>query len=256
MKITTILPVSRTQYLDRVLESLVKQTHKPNNLLVIFDGDDKDYAEVRNKIVSLKFEMVLCIRSRSNTLAFNIPDRRLHIVALHQHFKEIIDDTDWIFSIEDDGILPPDALERLVKVVENNDDVGMATGVELGRWGLPYVGAWRVDNVNDLKEITSIENHASETPFVEEIDASGLYCALIRAGKYKVHEFTARNGLGPDVNLGLFLRKEGYHNYIDWGIHVTHLNFMNGKEIEISPLDESKIVKMKLLHGNIWSLGH
>lgn len=250
MKITTILPVSRTKYLDRVLESLENQTYKPNNLLVIFDGEDKDFIEVRNKIVSLKYEMVLCVKSRSHTLAFNIPDRRLHIVALHKHFQEILDDTDWIFSIEDDGILPPNALQNLVNIVEKYDDVGFATGVELGRWGVPYVGAWRVDNVNDPRLLTSIEDEFG--PDVEEIDAAGLYCALIRAGKYKAHDFTTRNGLGPDVNLGLYLRKEGYHNYIDWTVPVTHLNLKDGKEIEIKPSDPTKVVRLKLLYGNIW----
>ncbi len=172
-------------------------------------------------------------------------------MEVHKHFQELVDDADWIFSIEDDGILPPDALSRLVKMVKQYEDVGMATGVELGRWGVPYVGAWKVDNVNDAREMSSAESHTSE-PFVEEIDACGLYCALIRAGKYKVHKFTAHNGLGADVNLGIFLRREGYHNYIDWGIPVTHLNTRGREEIEIPATSESRIVKLKLLHGNIW----
>lgn len=250
MKITAILPVSRTKYLDRVIESLENQTHKPNNLLVIFDGPQEEFVEVRNKILQLKYESVLCVKSRSNRLAFNIPDRRLRIVELHKHFQEVIGDSEWIFSIEDDGILPPDALEKLVKIVNKYDDVGMATGVEVGRWGVPYVGAWRADNVNDARYLESVVDTMG--PDVEEIDACGLYCALIRVGKYQEHEFTTRNGLGPDVNLGLYLRREGYHNYIDWRIPVIHLNFKDGKEIELHPYDETKVVKLKLLHGNIW----
>lgn len=252
MKITAILPVSRAHYLDRVIESLEKQTLKPNNLLVVFDGSDKEFIEVRNKILALKYESVLCVKSRSNRLAFNIPDRRLRIVEIHKHFQELLGDTDWVFSIEDDGILPEDALQRLVKVVKQNEDVGFVTGVELGRWGVPYVGAWLVDNANDPRNLTSMENQA-HNPYVEPTDAAGLYCALIRAGKYKTHEFTTRNGLGPDVNLGLYLKREGYNNFIDWGIPVTHLNTIKGgEEIEISPLGESKVVKLKLLQGNIW----
>lgn len=252
MKITAILPVSRTHYLDRVIESLEKQTLKPNNLLVIFDGEQKDFIEVRNKIVSLKYESVVCVKSRSNRLAFNIPDRRLRIVELHKHFQELLGETEWIFSIEDDGILPEDALERLVKVAKQNEDVGMVTGVELGRWGVPYVGAWIVDNPDRPAHLTSMENKAHD-PCVEPTDAAGLYCALIRAGKYKTHHFTCANGLGPDVNLGLYLRREGYNNFIDWGIPVTHLNTLKGgEEIEISPLGESKVVNLKLLQGNIW----
>lgn len=251
MNITTILPVSRIQYLDRVLESLLAQTYKPNNLIVVFDGPDSQFVEVRNKIVGLDYDTVRCVKSRHDRLAFAIPDRRLHIVDIHKQIQEIIEDTDWIFSIEDDGILPPDALHKLVKIVKQYEDVGMVTGVELGRWGVPYVGAWKVDNIHDSREMYSMENKCPDGG-VEEIDACGLYCALIRAGKYKQHAFTTQNGSGPDVNLGLYLRREGYHNYIDWSIPVIHLNYMNGQEIEISPLGESKLVKLKLLHGNIW----
>ena len=252
MKITAVLPISRTRYLDRVLDSLNSQTVKPQNLLVVFDGDNRDYIEVRNKIVSQKYEQVTCVKSRSNRLAFNIPDRRLHIVDIHEQFKEILgDESEWIFSIEDDGILPPNALESLMKIVESYDDVGMATGVELGRWGVPYVGAWKVDNPNDARLLRSLENKTPDGG-VEEIDACGLYCALIRADKYKSHTFTCANGLGPDVNLGLHLRRQGYKNYIDWGVPVLHLNERQGEEIEISPFGESKVVNLKLLTGNIW----
>lgn len=249
--ITTILPVSRTQYLDRVLNSLLAQTLKPNNLIVIYDGLPQEFVAVRNKVVGLNFDSVLCVQSKHTMLAFNIPDRRIRITAIHKHFQELIGDAEWIFSIEDDGVLPPDALERLVEVTTYAQDVGMVTGVELGRWGVPYVGAWKADNVADARELYSMENKTGGGT-IEEIDACGLYCALIRAGKYKAHDFTTSNGLGPDVNLGLYLRKEGYFNYIDWNVPVTHLGVLNGQEVEISPLGESKLVKLKLLHGNIW----
>lgn len=250
MKITAVLPISRTKYLDRVLESLINQTVKPNNLLVVYDGPPEDFVEVRNRIVELKFEQVLCVKSRNNRLAFNIPDRRLHIVEIHKHFQELIPESDWIFSIEDDGILPENALENLIKIVNKYEDVGMATGVEVGRWGVPYVGAWRVDNIHDTRYMESIVDAMG--PDVEEIDACGLYCALIRAGKYLEHEFTTRNGLGPDVNLGLYLRRQGYHNYVDWRLPVIHLNKYNGEEVELHPYDRTVVAKLKLLHGNIW----
>lgn len=252
MKITTILPVSRISYLDRVLESLQNQTHKPQNLIVIFDGREPDFLKVRNKVVQLDFENILCVQSINKMPAFSIHERRWHIVRIHNQARELIGDADWIFSIEDDGVLPPDALERLIKVVNEKEDVGMVTGVELGRWGVPYVGAWRVDDVFETKQITSLESHASETPFVEELDGCGLYCALIRADKYKEHTFDTRNGLGPDVNLGLFLRQQGLKNYIDWGIHLTHLTNQAGVEKEIHATDQSRVVSLTLLYGSTW----
>lgn len=252
MKITTILPISRISYLDRVLESLLNQTIKTQNLIVVFDGNQTDFLTVRNKVVELDFDNVLCVPSINNRPAFSIHERRWHIVNIHNQIRELIVDCDWIFSIEDDGILPPDALHRLLKVVRDKEDVGMVTGVELGRWGVPYVGAWRIDDVLYPKKLSSLESRASETPFVEEIDACGLYCALIRADSYKQHFFDTKNGLGPDVNLGVFLRQQGYKNYIDWGIHVTHLTNMMGEEKEIHATDQSRVVTLTLQYGSTW----
>lgn len=252
MKITTILPVSRIQYLDRVLDTLLAQTHKPQNLIVIFDGKETDFLKVRNKVVELDFENVLCVPSTNKVQAFSIHERRWHIVRIHNQARELIGDADWVFSIEDDGLLPPDALERLIKIVQEKPDVGMVTGVELGRWGVPYVGAWRADNVFEPKKLVSLESRTSETPFVEELDGCGLYCALIRADKYKEHTFDTRNGIGPDVNLGLYLRQKELKNYIDWGIHLTHLTNNAGVEKEIHATDESRVVSLTLSYGSTW----
>lgn len=251
MKITTILPVSRIQFLDRVLESLQNQTYKPDNLIVVFDGHDSEYIAVRNKIVELKGIDKVVVVSNSLALAHSIPDRRRHITDIHNQIREIMADCDWVFSIEDDGIFPPDALAKLVKNVETLEDVGMVSGVELGRWGMAYVGAWRVNDVFEPKVITSLENKTAEGG-IEELDGCGMYCALIRADSYKTHEFFTNNGLGPDVNLGFYLRRQGFKNYIDWSIHVTHMTVREGKEVEIPATGESRVISLTLLSGSTW----
>lgn len=251
MKITAILPVSRTQYLDRVIESLLNQTVVPRNLVVVFDGIDSEYLSVRNRIVQLEGINTVCVVSRNDSIAHSISERRMHIVNVHNQMREIIADCDWVFSIEDDGILPPDALEKLIKNTTKYDNVGMVTGVELGRWGIRYVGAWRVDNVFEPKNVKSLENKATEGG-VEELDGSGLYCALIRADCYKSHEFFTNNGLGPDVNMGLYVRQQGFNNYIDWSIHVTHLTSKNGQEVEIPATEKASSISLLLLSGSTW----
>ncbi len=254
MLITAILPVSRVEYLDRVLEALMNQTRLPDSLLVIYDGDDKDFIEVRNKVVGLELKHVLCAKSNNARPAFAIVDRRVHIVNIHNQIRELIEDVDWVFSFEDDGIIPPDAISKLLQTAKK-ENVGMVTGVELGRWGVPYVGAWTADDIHDPKLMQSLRSRAEQPVIVEEVDACGLYCALIRTDKYKEHEFYTRNGLGPDVNLGLFLRQQGLQNYIDWSVHVTHLTSKQGIEIEIPATDRSHVVKLKLLNESTWKAG-
>lgn len=249
MKITTILPVSRIKYLDRVLESLLKQTYKIENLIVVFDGPEGEFLQVRNKIKELDIENTLCVPSVDGRQAHTIAERRWHIVRIHNQIRDLIGECDWVFSIEDDGILPRNALERLVEAIDN--DVGMVTGVELGRWGIPYVGAWKVDDIENPAVVTSMESKVGQD-LVETIDGCGLYCALIRADEYKKHMFDTRNGLGPDVNLGLFLRKQGYHNYIDWMIPVTHLTTRYNREIEIPADSQSRVITLRLSNNGVW----
>jgi glycosyltransferase involved in cell wall biosynthesis len=254
MKITTILPVSRIKYLDRIIDCLMSQTVEIENLIVVFDGSDEEFIEVRNKIQELYIENRICVKSINRRKADTIAERRWHIVNIHNQIRALIGEADWVFSVEDDGILPDNALEELIKSAEAHEDVGMITGVELGRWGLPYVGAWRVDDIQNPKKITSLENRLTDDSGiqVEPIDGCGLYCALIRAEFYKEHTFDTRNGLGPDVNLGLYLRQQGLQNYINWNIPVTHLTERNGQEIEIPADSESKVVNMGLLSSNTW----
>lgn len=251
MKITTILPVSRIKYLDRVLESLLKQTLKTKNLIVVFDGPEHEFVQVRNKIAELKIENTICVSSVDKQPAFTIAERRWHIVRIHNQIRELVGDADWVFSIEDDGILPDNALKDLVAVAKSHKDTGMVTGVELGRWGLPYVGAWHVDDINEPQVITSLDNKAGED-LTEEIDGCGLYCALIRADLYKEHMFDTSNGLGPDVNLGLFLRQKGFTNYVRWSVPVTHLGVQFNLEVEIPATSRSTVISLRRSKGDTW----
>lgn len=251
MTITTILPVSRIEYLDRVLASLKAQTKQTDALIVVYDGPDEHYVDARNKVVT-QFANTFFVGSTNDGLAYAITDRRKNISNIHNQIRQVIDYTGWVFSIEDDGILPPDALERLLATAASHEDVGLVTGVELGRWGVPYVGAWIVDDAFDPTLVLSVENRTGED-LVEPIDACGLYCALIRGDLYERHTFGSENGLGPDVNLCLFIKQNGYNNYIDWKIPVTHLTNRNGLEMEIPATDNSMRVALRLQGNNIWA---
>lgn len=258
MNITTILPVSRIEYLDRVLESLLNQSYKPRTaLLVVVDGSTDLFVRVRNKIASSPLKNVLCVQSNNRgEVATTIPQRRQRIANIHNQMRGLIDiDVDYVFSIEDDGILPENALSWLVNDVHNYPAAGLITGVELGRWGTPYVGAWKVDNVMNVKKITSLESKVGSSE-VDELDACGLYCALIRADLYKQHQFNSKNGLGPDINMGLEFRQLGFKNYVDWHVPVTHLTNKNGQTLEIPADSKSYVINLTHLRNtNSWHAG-
>lgn len=243
MKIITILPVSRLDYIDRVLDSLRAQTVEIENLLIILEGVEMD------RVSHKGFKNVSYIASPNRYIPRTTHERRENIANIHNVTRVSLGDNyDWVFSVEDDGILPPNALEKMISHVD--DDVGMITGVELGRWGLPYVGAWRVDDVNTTTEISSLQSRANEGG-IDEVDGCGLYCALIREEVYTNHEFNSKNKLGPDVNLGLYARQKGFKNLIDWSVHVTHLGEKDGIKFELEATSPSKMVHMKR-KGNNW----
>jgi glycosyltransferase involved in cell wall biosynthesis len=256
MKIVTILPVSRIEYFDRVIESLLNQSYKPRtSLVVVVDGSNELYIQIHNKLAHNPLNNVLCVRSRNwGEAATTIPQRRYRIATIHNQIRELLpDDTDYVFSIEDDGILPVNALSWLVNDVQNYSSPGLVTGVELGRWKVPYVGAWQADDIMRVKNLRSMESKVGSNK-VEEIDACGLYCALIRADLYKQHEFTSFNGLGPDINMSLEFRQLGFKNYIDWFVPVTHLTQRDGRNIEIPANSQSTVVDMfQLGNSRTWA---
>lgn len=257
MKILTILPVSRIKYLDYVLQSLVNQSYEERTaLLVVVDGSNDLYVQVHNKVASLPFQDVLCVQSNNyGDAATAIPQRRQRIANIHNQIRGLIgDDIDWIFSIEDDGILPVNALSWLVNDVQSYPNAGLVTGVEIGRWGVPYVGAWKVNDVNKVTEITSMDSKVG-TSEVEEIDACGLYCALIQADLYKNHQFTSKNGLGPDINMAIEFRQLGWKNYIDWFVPVTHLTEKGGETVQIPATNKALKIKLTPLDKYTWHAG-
>lgn len=258
MNIVTILPVSRIEYFDRVIQSLLNQSYKERtSLLVVVDGSNELFVQVHNKLAHIPLDFVLCVKSTNyGDATTSIPQRRARISAIHNQIRELLpEDCDYVFSIEDDGILPMNALSWLVNDVQSYPAAGLITGVELGRWGVPYVGAWTVDNVMDVKKITSMESKVG-TSKVEEVDACGLYCALIRADLYKQHDFGSGNGLGPDINMALEFRQLGFKNYIDWFIPITHLTYYEGKHIEIPADSESVVINLTPMgNSQSWHAG-
>lgn len=249
--VTIVLTVSRDNYLTKVLSALelLKCNHNETNLLVIVDGNDELYVKTRNLANDLKFAQRLIVKTElpGAPSKLNIIERRKRIAAHHNQAKGLIpEDTDYVFSVEDDTTFEPNALQQLIQVAISHRAFAMAEGVEMGRWGVPYVGAWKADDIYEPTSLVSVENKYSyDIPLTSEnIDAGGLYCALIRADLYKLHNFTSENGLGPDVNFGLELRQLGFENFIVWSVPCTHHYEHMGVPKTITPDVDGRVVQL------------
>lgn len=222
MNTTILLPVSRKEFLPEVFQSLedLKCDIAHTALLCIVNGEADLFVEARNYCESSKFAERLCIqlKPKNKLRKYDIGGRRKRIAAVHNLAKTHIN-TEYVFGVEDDTIVPPEALERLGE--QYVDDIGVIEGVEMGRWGVPYIGAWRADDIEDPQTITSIPKESGTV----EVDGCGFYCFLTKSAYYKGHDFKVfSGGLGPDIDYSIDLRRRGYRNLADFSVECIHLN--------------------------------
>lgn len=251
-RVTIVMPVSRADTLPLVFTSLETLECDPysTNLLVIVDGSNELYVDARNRVAESRFNNALCVQSKQpHVPALTFTTRRLRIAALHNELKELVSDCKYVLGIEDDTVIPKDTLKILLEDYAMNPYVGFIEGVELGRHGTPYVGAWKFDDVYEPKKLVSVLREDKKT--LQEIDAGGFYCFITRVENYKNHKFEPfeSKGMGPDINFGINLRREGYTNLIDWRIKCQHIKD-DGTKISMSETLPASIQYDK--KGDIW----
>jgi hypothetical protein len=224
MGITIVLPVSRSENLQRLFASLELAPCDTSqvSILTLVHGDQTLFEKARNLTEQSKFSQRLCVylsKGLPNTSGTRA--RRKKIAEIHNKAKQYIGQTDYILSIEDDCDLPINLLNKLYAHATNYPFAGIITGNQIGRWGFNVMGVWKVNDPYNIQTITSC---LPQDKTVEEIDASGLYCALIKKDVYMSHTFEPYEYiLGPDFNLGIYARTQGYKNYVDWSLHIGHV---------------------------------
>lgn len=245
--ISIVLPISRRDYLKPVFDSLAALEKPSDTELIILTDGDKDLEQaVDRRLDSLSFRRITVLQY-SDGAPSDRNERRYRIADIHNTLRHHIPDrADYVFSIEDDTVVPTHALRKLTELLAQ-PNVAYASGVELGRWNTPYLGAWLADDINKPSQIHSYMPALVDGTMLyelDQIDAGGLYCALIDADLYKMHQFEpfdkqGKNGLGCDVNFGLYLRQQGYKCYIDWSVQCDHIgekgsvNLGNTKPVQV-----------------------
>lgn len=220
---TIVLPISRIQYLDQIFACLeyLECNAEQTNLLGIVDGDINLYEIARNKIELSKFNDRLCVqyKAKDKLKNYDIMHRRRRISDIHNFAKQYIQKSEYIFCMEDDTTFRPHTLEKLRHDYSTLPFAGMIQGYALGRHGIPHFGSWNFDEIYEPRCIVS-QNKGKD---IQETDAGGLYCTLTKAETYMAHTFEPfHDGLGPDVNYGIELRRQGYKNYTDWTLPCIH----------------------------------
>lgn len=222
--ITIIMPVSRPDFLKRIFVQLelLDCDRSNTNLLCYVDGSLELFQETRNLVVNSKFREKLCVYRRKGIGSVSsVHRRRERISAIHNEIKTLINKTDYVLLIEDDTLIPLDTITKFHNLAMMKKYFGFITGVQIGRWGYKHIGAWIVDDIYNINQITSIKKGQG----IEEVDGAGLYCCFTTKENYIKNLFKPfENILGPDFDFGINLRRWGLKNYIDHSIHCDHLN--------------------------------
>lgn len=247
------IPVSRTDHLDRLFASLelLECSAEATTLLTYVDGGKTLYDYTNRLTQASKFAAPTCVwrKGRLPFPSHSLLERRTRISAIKNESKAYIPDSQYVFGIEDDTIVPPHALEQLLDDYAAYPHAGFIEGVELGRWGIPYIGAWRTDNPWSPSVIESVLPDGAVECM--EIDAGGFYCYLTTRDLYRAFDYRpfGNNTLGPDVAYGLYLRQNGYQNYIDWRVSCEHRT-RQGKGITIA--NSTPRVAAMVLKDGVW----
>ena len=254
--VTIVLTVSRSEFLTDVLSGLelLDCDNSYTNLLCIVDGDSKLYLQVRNMIQDTKFNTRLTVQYPNNrpVKKFDYIARRKRITDIHNFAKKQVGICDYVLLTEDDTVVPRNALKSLYTAINLSPGTVFAEGVEMGRWGIPYVGVWKFDDIYEPKVLQSA---VYTTSGIEYVDGGGFYCSLIKADVYKNHEFETYESLGPDVSMGLRLRQQGYQCVVDWSIVCKHLTLDKaGNKVVLLPDENITVTTLHKKNANNWSI--
>lgn len=222
MRIKIVLPISRDTYLSDVFSSLsfLELPNDEISLLVYVDGDARLLNTAKNYVLKSRFGDNYSVIHRNKGVASNgdMFTRRNRIASVHNEIQAYLGNASHLFLIEDDTQFPAHTLKSLIK---NYDAfTGIVSGIQAGRHGYKHLGLWNVDDVYNPTRIFSI----TRSQGIKNIDATGLYCMLVKADYYKQHVFKPFDTiLGPDFDFGLSLRQLGLNNKADFSVNCLHL---------------------------------
>jgi hypothetical protein len=259
--ITVFCPFTRPERVKPFFDDLASTDLKPENtnLALIVDCNKEEggatiYARIMEEMNRTNFRKFLIIRNFDHHVnLMNIPIRRRRIAEIHEQSKDLIKSLDGLFvlGLEDDTVFTNLCVQRLYQPFTGlsevvGDKIGFVTAYEAGRWHNKIIGIWNFDNIEDPRECWT------ELPDkdYQDCDAAGFYCYLTPTDLYLKHEYSTENWQpwGPDVNYGLWLRKLGYRNIVDWSQPCGH----SDGDIIITPNNNLYVERFNKLDQPTW----
>lgn len=140
-------------------------------------------------------------------------------------------EADYILWLDSDMVFPPDTLERMLKTMEEHDEIDILCGLYFRR-STPFTPVLfeKLELVDGIVEFKDAENVPDE---LFEVPGCGFGCVLMKtdclfdiAGKSGMGNwFTPQANCGEDVAFCLRAREEGYRIFCDPTIDLGHMGY-------------------------------
>jgi hypothetical protein len=263
VKVLLVLPLTRRWAIDMQAKQLaaLNRSSIDLHLLVNIDTDDFNASQVIDAFQ--KHEMTIPYTIH-HTKAFAPQEVRIYarrdrirdmLTGLQSTIrKKQLDTSDFMFMVEDDTMIEPAALQRLLadwrELTDAGVKVGFIEGAQVGRHGIRMIGAWRMDDLENPTVMSTIP--FSSTALFEKIDGGGLYCFITPMELFLAHTWQWHDEcFSVDVMYGIELRKKGYTNIIDWSVVAGHAD-QHGKVLV--PNENCTVAEYKKADNSIWTL--
>lgn len=252
--ITLVTPfVGRWYSLAAYLASLEQLDYEKKEINIIFLVNTKDnifVAALQNWITLngahwgpvkvLSSDLPVLFQNNDNVDNDTLRDNRAKLIAsMHNLAREKALETtcDYIWFIEDDIAVPPDACKKHLALLKDKADVSSCFAVQrytsqrFSRQPL----AWHLEKKKTFGENDSCQEcqlyaHQAEIPLCEWIEK--IDCATFASIMFKrkvleeiVFQWSHKGLINHDIVLGYQLSEKGYNIYIDWSLKVKHIHY-------------------------------
>ena len=226
-EVTAIISTRDRYYttLPGCLISIALQTVKPNHLIIYDDGEHKDlredplYQNIFGLLSSVGIAWEVAFGDRSG--------------QVKNHQKSISQaKTEWIWRIDDDNVMEPDVLEKLLKAAEENDGtikcVGAVAGLVLDpkMSNLPS-GALASNKIEDI--YLGLNEQWYRFTGTKEVDH--LYSTFIyrrEAAKHGYCPYLSKIGHREETIFTYEMKRAGWKILIEPSAVTWHMRFSSG----------------------------
>ena len=140
-------------------------------------------------------------------------------------------DADFILWLDSDMTFPPDVLERMLKVMDEHDDIDILSGLYFRR-ATPFTPVAFDALETDEKGELHFTNMDEVPDGLREVAGCGFGCVLMKtdclfdiAGKEGPVWFSPLSNVGEDCAFCMRARKYGYKIYLDPSIEFGHMGY-------------------------------